>query len=220
MKISEILAIQEKMKAKSGQAKKPKPKALPNTKKALKVVRTKETPNPNALQFVINAVVLDNGKISFTSKQEAEGDKMAEAVFERPGVLSVFVMDNFVTVTKDEKTSWVPLKDRVWKTIEETVTLYQAEGKVQLGEVDVVNFANLSNEKKLQGIEMVLNRSIRTNLAQDGGGVELKGIEGNEVSIHYQGACGSCPTSTSGTLKYIESQIRQQLHPELTVKSV
>ena len=220
MKISEILAIQEKMKAKSGPAKKPKPKALPNTKKALKVVRTKETPNPNALQFVINAVVLDNGKISFTSKKEAEGDKMAEALFERPGVLSVFVMDNFVTVTKDEKTSWVPLKDRVWKTIEETVTLYQAEGKVQLNEVDVVNFANLSNEKKLQGIEMVLNRSIRTNLAQDGGGVELKGIEGNEVSIHYQGACGSCPTSTSGTLKYIESQIRQQLHPELTVKSV
>ena len=145
---------------------------------------------------------------------------MAEALFERPGVLSVFVMDNFVTVTKDENTSWVPLKDRVWKTIEETVTLYQAEGKVQLGEVDVVNFANLSNEKKLQGIEMVLNRSIRTNLAQDGGGVELKGIEGNEVSIHYQGACGSCPTSTSGTLKYIEAQIRQQLHPKLTVKSV
>ena len=220
MKISEILAIQEKMKAKSGPAKKPKSKALPNTTKALKVVRTKETPNPNALQFVINAVILDNGKISFTSKQEAEGDKMAEAVFERPGVLSVFVMDNFVTVTKDEKTSWVPLKDRIWKTIEETVTLYQAEGKVQLNEVDVVNFANLSNEKKLQGIEMVLNRSIRTNLAQDGGGVELKGIEGNEVSIHYQGACGSCPTSTSGTLKYIEAQIRQQLHPKLTVKSV
>ena len=220
MKISEVLAIQEKLKEKAAPAKKTKPKARPSTKKALKVVRTKETPNPNALQFVINAVLLDNGNISFASKKEAESDKMATALFERSGVLSVFVMDNFVTVTKDEKTSWVPLKDRVWKTIEETVTLYQAEGKVQLNEVDVVNFANLSNEKKLQGIEMVLNRSIRTNLAQDGGGVELKGIEGNEVSIHYQGACGSCPTSTSGTLKYIEAQIRQQLHPKLTVKSV
>ena len=220
MKISEVLAIQEKMKGKAGPAKKTKPKALPSTKKALKVVRTKETPNPNALQFVINAVLLDNGNISFASKKEAENDKMATALFERSGVLSVFVMDNFVTVTKDEKTSWVPLKDRVWKTIEETVSLYQAEEKVQLSEVDVINFAELSNEKKLQGIEMVLNRSIRTNLAQDGGGVELKGIEGNEVSIHYQGACGSCPTSTSGTLQYIQTQIRQQLHPELTVKPV
>ena len=220
MKISEVLAIQEKMKGKAGPAKKTKPKALPSTKKALKVVRTKETPNPNALQFVINAVLLDNGNISFASKKEAENDKMATALFERSGVLSVFVMDNFVTVTKDEETSWVPLKDRVWKTIEDTVSLYQAEEKVQLSEVDVINFAELSNDKKLQGIEMVLNRSIRTNLAQDGGGVELKGIEGNEVSIHYQGACGSCPTSTSGTLQYIQTQIRQQLHPKLTVKSV
>ncbi len=220
MKISEVLAIQAKMKEGSAPAKKPKPKAKPNLKKALKVVRTKETPNPNALQFVINGVILDNGNISFASKKEAEGDKMAEALFERVGVLSVFVMDNFITVTKDDKTSWVPLKDRVWKTIEETVTFYQAEGKVQLSEVDVVNFANLDNEKKLQGIEMVLNRSIRTNLAQDGGGVELKGIEGDEVRIHYQGACGSCPTSTSGTLQYIQTQLRQQLHPKLTVKSV
>lgn len=220
MKISEVLDIQEKLKEKAAPAKKTKPKARPSTKKALKVVRTKETPNPNALQFVINAVLLDNGNISFASKKEAESDKMATALFERSGVLSVFVMDNFVTVTKDEKTSWVPLKDRVWKTIEETVSLYQAEEKVQLSEVDVINFAELSNEKKLQGIEMVLNRSIRTNLAQDGGGVELKGIEGNEVSIHYQGACGSCPTSTSGTLQYIQTQIRQQLHPELTVKPV
>ena len=220
MKISEVLAIQEKLKEKAAPAKKTKPKALPSTKKALKVVRTKETPNPNALQFVINAVLLDNGNISFASKKEAESDKMATALFERSGVMSVFVMDNFVTVTKDEETSWVPLKDRVWKTIEDTVSLYQAEEKVQLSEVDVINFAELSNDKKLQGIEMVLNRSIRTNLAQDGGGVELKGIEGNEVSIHYQGACGSCPTSTSGTLQYIQTQIRQQLHPKLTVKSV
>lgn len=220
MKISEVLAIQAKLNEKKAPAKKPKPKVRPNLNKALKVVRTKETPNPNALQFVINGVILDNGKISFSNKKEAEGDKMAEALFERPGVLSVFVMDNFVTVTKDDKTSWVPLKDRVWKTIEETVTLYQAEGKVLLSDVDVVNFTNLNNEKKLQGIEMVLNRSIRTNLAQDGGGVELKGIEGDEVSIHYEGACGSCPTSTSGTLQYIQSQLRQQLHPKLTVKSV
>ena len=220
MKISEVLAIQEKLKETSAPVKKSKPKAKPNSKKALKVVRTKETPNPNALQFVINAVLLDNGNISFASKKEAEGDKMATALFERPGVLSVFVMDNFVTVTKDDKTSWVPLKDRVWKTIDETVILYQAEGKVQLSEVDVINFIKLNDEKKLQGIEMVLNRSIRTNLAQDGGGVELKGIDGNEVQIHYQGACGSCPTSTSGTLQYIQTQLRQHLHPELTVKSV
>ena len=220
MKISEVLAIQAKLNEKTAAKSKPKPKSKPNLKKALKVVRTRETPNPNALQFVVNAVILDHGNVSFTNKEEVKDDKMATALFEKPGVINVYVMENFITVTKDDKTSWVPLKDRVWKTIDDTVTVYQSEEKIQLSEVDVVNFAKLDNDKKLQGIEMVLNRSIRTNLAKDGGGVELKGIEGNEVSIHYQGACGSCPTSTSGTLKYIQGQLREQLHPELTVKSV
>jgi len=216
LKISEVLAIQAKVNEKTAAKSKPKPKAKPNLKKALKVVRTRETPNPNALQFVINAVILDNGNISFANKEEAKDDKMAAALFEKPGIINVYVMENFITVTKDDKTSWIPLKDRVWKSIDDTVTVYQSEKKVQLSGVDVVNFAKLDNEKKLQGIEMVLDRSIRTNLAKDGGGVELKGIEGNEVSIHYQGACGSCPTSTSGTLKYIQGQLREQLHPELT----
>ncbi len=220
MKISEVLAIQAKVNEKTAAKAKPKPKAKPNLKKALKVVRTRETPNPNALQFVINAVILDNGNISFGNKEEAKEDKMAAALFEKPGIINVYVMENFITVTKDDKTSWIPLKDRVWKSIDDTVTVYQSEKKVQLSGIDVVNFAKLDNEKKLQGIEMVLDRSIRTNLAKDGGGVELKGIEGNEVSIHYQGACGSCPTSTSGTLKYIQGQLREQLHPELTVKPV
>ncbi|MGK0179588.1 MAG: Fe-S cluster biogenesis protein NfuA [Nitrospinales bacterium] len=220
MKISEVLAIQAKVNEKTEAKAKPKPKAKPNLKKALKVVRTRETPNPNALQFVVNAAILDNGNVSFANKEEAKDDKMAAALFEKPGILNVYVMENFITVTKDDKTSWIPLKDRVWKSIDDTVTVYQSEKKVQLSGVDVVNFAKLDNEKKLQGIEMVLDRSIRTNLAKDGGGVELKGIEGNEVSIHYQGACGSCPTSTSGTLKYIQGQLREQLHPELTVKPV
>ena len=220
MKISEVLAIQAKVNEKTVAKSKPKPKAKPNLKKALKVVRTRETPNPNALQFVVNAAILDNGNVSFGNKEEAKDDKMAAALFEKPGIINVYVMENFITVTKDDKTSWIPLKDRIWKSIDDTVTVYQSEKKVQLSGVDVVNFAKLDNEKKLQGIEMVLDRSIRTNLAKDGGGVELKGIEGNEVSIHYQGACGSCPTSTSGTLKYIQGQLREQLHPELTVKPV
>ena len=72
MKISEVLAIQEKLNEKTTAKSKPKPKARPNLKKALKVVRTRETPNPNALQFVVNAVILDHGNVSFTNKEEAK----------------------------------------------------------------------------------------------------------------------------------------------------
>ena len=70
MKISEVLAIQAKLNEKTVAKPKPKAKAKPNLKKALKVVRTRETPNPNALQFVVNAVILDHGNVSFANKEE------------------------------------------------------------------------------------------------------------------------------------------------------
>ena len=125
----------------------------------------------------------------------------------------------FLTFTKEDDISWNPLKERVWKVIDENVTLYKSNAVTKLN-IDVEKFLSLSNDEKVDAVEMVLNRSIRKNLAQDGGGVEVKGIEGNIVKILYQGACGSCPTSSTGTLQFIQTQIRQQLHKDLVVKSI
>jgi Fe-S cluster biogenesis protein NfuA len=38
--------------------------------------------------------------------------------------------------------------------------------------------------------------------------------------IHYQGACGSCPSSISGTLYAIENMLREEVDPEIEVVSV
>jgi Fe-S cluster biogenesis protein NfuA len=37
--------------------------------------------------------------------------------------------------------------------------------------------------------------------------------------VHYQGACGSCPSSISGTLTGIESLVRQ-IEPDMEVVAV
>ena len=44
------------------------------------------------------------------------------------------------------------------------------------------------------------------------------GIEGSVVKIHYQGACGSCPSSTTGTLSYIENFLKEAVHPTCKFK--
>ena len=221
MKISEVLALREK-KAREGHA--PPASASDRTgpagKKPIRVIRTRETPNPNARQFVLNTQVLSYGKRSYASAGEAAEDAMAQAVFALGGVTNIYIMNNFVTITKAEDRSWNPLEQQAWKAIDQHISIYTPEDRQQLSEIDVTRFMSLPHEKKLQAIEMVLNRSIRSSLAQDGGGVELKGIEGNEVSILYQGACGNCPSSTTGTLQHIERLIKQQLHPDLVVKPV
>ena len=221
MKLSEVLARQKQKSKSSGLASKPRSKATPivGDKSSIKVVRTRETPNPSALQFVLNSQIIEHGNLSYETAEDCGEDQMGKVLFEKSGVKTVYVMDNFITVTKEDDISWNPLKERVWKVIDENVTLYKSNAVTKLN-IDVEKFLLLSNDEKVDAVEMVLNRSIRKNLAQDGGGVEVKGIEGNIVKILYQGACGSCPTSSTGTLQFIQTQIRQQLHKDLVVKSI
>ncbi|MBI4383623.1 MAG: NifU family protein [Nitrospinae bacterium] len=225
MKLSEFLEQQAKAKKQDGKPAAPSARTAVShapepSKKTLKVLRARETPNPNALQYVLNAQALSYGNKSYASKADCAGDEMGTALFDLNGVISVYVMDNFVTVTKAEETGWSPLRELAWKCIDKHVKIYSSDGKQDLGELAGADYRALSSEEKLKAVEAVLNRSIRSSLARDGGGVELKGIEGDDVLIHYQGACGSCPSSTTGTLKHIEKLLQQQLHPDLKVRSV
>ena len=221
MKLSEVLALQKEKKKGNGAAAKQRPKAQPVSggNSAVKVVRTRETPNPSALQFVLNSQILEHGNLSYETVKDCGDDKLGKALFKKRGVITVYIMDNFVTVTKEDGVDWNPLKDQVWKAIDTNVTLYKSKAAAKIN-IDVEKFLSLPDREKLDAVEMVLNRSIRKNLAQDGGGVEVKGIDGNVIKILYQGACGSCPTSSTGTLQYIQTQLRQQLHQDLEVKSV
>ena len=65
MKLSEVLAHQKKKREGNGSASKPRPKSTPiaGGKSAIKVVRTRETPNPSALQFVLNSQILEHGNL-------------------------------------------------------------------------------------------------------------------------------------------------------------
>ena len=221
MKLSEVLALQKEKRKGNGSAAKSRPSAQPvaGGNSTVKVVRTRETPNPSALQFVLNSQILEHGNLSYETVKDCGDDKLGKALFEKRGVITVYIMDNFVTVTKEDGADWNPLKDQVWKAIDANVTLYKSKAAAKIN-IDVEKFLSLPDREKLDAVEMVLNRSIRKNLAQDGGGVEVKGIDGNVIKILYQGACGSCPTSSTGTLQYIQTQLRQQLHQDLEVKSV
>ncbi len=56
--------------------------------------------------------------------------------------------------------------------------------------------------------------SIKPALQQDGGDVELVGIEGNVVKVQLQGACHGCPMSQMTLQMGIERVVKQQV-PEI-----
>ena len=85
-------------------------------------VKFSPTPNPNAGKFTADRPVVE-GKASksFYSAAQAAGNPVAEALFALPGVASLFMVEDFVTVTKAPDADWGDLIPRVEATIAETM---------------------------------------------------------------------------------------------------
>ena len=192
----------------------------------LHVLRVQPTPNPNAFQFVINAPIISTGTKTFANADEAKGDSLAEALFQIYGVENIYLKESFVTITKSETIGWHTVFEKIGETIEEKIHHYDAldEKEVTADKPETIldkfhkeDFQNCNVKDKMLIIEAVLDQAIRPALANDGGGIDVLGIEGNVINVHYQGACGTCPSSTTGTLSYIETFLKDTLHHDLTV---
>ena len=202
----------------------------PTSKKSpeFHVLRVQPTPNPNAFQFVINAPIITSGTKTFENADDAKGDSFAEALFQIYGVESIYLKESFVTITKSEAIGWHTIFEKIGETIEKKISYYETSNEKQttkeetetiLDKFHKEDFPNCNEEEKTSIVEAVLDQAIRPALANDGGGIDVLGIEGNIIKVHYQGACGTCPSSTTGTLSYIETFLKDTLHPDLTVQA-
>ena len=169
------------------------------------------TPNPHALKFILNEKLLSMETRQFHNKQEAEEDQFAREIFKIDGVVSVFYMDKFVTIEKTKETNWGQIQKPF-------IELLKNFDKSQIPEEKEAGPVEDSNEL-LKQINNILDQRVRPALANDGGGLQVMGIDGYTVRIHYQGACGSCPTAISGTLTAIEGLLKRDIHPAIEVVS-
>ena len=82
-------------------------------------VRFQPTPNPNAGKFILNRkVVAGGGSKSFYNAEDAADHPLGAALFELEGVASLFMVDDFVTVTKTADADWGTLVPQVQTVIE------------------------------------------------------------------------------------------------------
>ena len=192
-------------------------------KKKFMVVATEPTPNPAALKFNLNTKAIAHGSRSFNNEIEAEGDPFAETMFSFGVVSALLIQDHFVSVTLVSAEEWELLIDPVIQTIEESLVYYdnaEVVGEKKstiLDEVDLKEFDTFSDAVKTEVIDAYMDEHIRPLLAADGGNVLVEDFQDNVLRIRYQGACGSCSKAESGTLVAIQSILRKNLSPDLSV---
>lgn len=201
--------------------------ADPNEAGTYRIVRVQPTPNPDAFQFILNGKVIGDGTKTFDSPEDAVNDILAKALFGIFGVQSIYLKENFVTITKSNTVGWHTLMEKTGHTLEEHLSFYEKGDEPEHAE-DIhpvleafkkEDFFNYDRDRQTEVVNALLDVSIRPALANDGGGINILAIEGKQIKIHYQGACGSCPSSTTGTLQYIEQFLQEAIHPEIEVQA-
>ena len=184
-----------------------------------KISDIEETPNPNAVKFILREPVSNGVARQYGSAELATDDPLAKSLFDVGHVVSVFYMDSMITVEKDDEGDWDELLPALAVPIRaaEAVSSAAAAAAAAVGGPIA---ALASDDPRLLQINEILDEKVRPALMGDGGYLEIMGLSDNTLSIRYQGACGSCPSSLTGTLMAIESMLKQEVDPELEVIAV
>ena len=98
-------AAAKKSSPKKAAAKKSAPKKAAAKKSAVQV-DPQETPNPNAMKFSLNITVAETGSFSFNATDTEIAHPIAAAVLAVEGVVSVFGVNDFITVSKTDEAGW------------------------------------------------------------------------------------------------------------------
>ena len=186
-----------------------------------KIAEIEPTPNPNAMKFILREPLTWGITRSYENPAQAVGDPLALALFDVEHVTNVFYVDHWVTVTQDGGADWQELMRKLAAPIRDAPSADANSEKLAAQSSEAIDPEKLSPEDRarLDKINAILDEQIRPYLQNDGGDLHVMGLEGNKLSVHYQGACGSCPSSLSGTLAGIENLVRQ-IEPDLEVVAI
>ena len=186
-----------------------------------KIADIQETPNPNAVKFILKEPVSYGTSHSFQKSEDALSDKLATSIFDVGNVESVFYMDKMITVEKADEIEWdeiLPLLAVPIRAAEGlAVTKTNGNAATSIGGAIA---AAASDDPTIRTIEALLDERIRPYLAGDGGWLEIIELIDKTLKIRYQGACGSCPSSLTGTLMAIENMIQDEIDPDISVVAV
>jgi len=185
-----------------------------------KIAEIEGTPNPNAKKFILKEPLTWGVSRAFDNEEQAREDTLASQLFAIKHVINVFYVDHWITVTQDGGADWPELLRKLADPIRAApsaeIQSQQYAGGDHLANVDAMT---PEERERFARISDLLDEQVRPYLQGDGGDLYVVGLKDNRLEVHYQGACGSCPSSISGTLAGIEGLVHS-IEPDIEVVAV
>ena len=187
--------------------------------KDLPPVRVMPTPNPHSAKFILPLSLSSGGVHHTFSRASADLPPLVIALFEAfEEASALFVMHNFLTLTKKEEASWQPLA----ADIQQFLGTYLQDDR-SLAMTTETPHAESSNSTPSSlpietRIKKILEEYIQPAVMQDGGLIVFDSYADGVVRLRLNGACKGCPSATL-TLKGSIERLLQNMLPE-EVKTV
>jgi Fe-S cluster biogenesis protein NfuA len=187
------------------------------------LIYTEQTPNPESLKYVTNKMLFRGTAEFDTQELAATWSPLAEALYDLPFVKSVYICNNFVTITKEMNYQWEDIMLKAKEFIkgwlgENEVVVKEGYEEVQ-EQMMAERRAKLSESGDLGELSIrikeLIDTYVKPAVEMDGGNIEFKSFQDGVVSVILQGSCSGCPSSTVTLKAGIEGMLKRMV-PEVT----
>jgi len=196
-------------------------------KKVPVTVYAESTPNPSVLKFVANKKLVTSTH-EFTSIDDTKYAPMAAELFHFPFVKSVFIDENFVSITKFDVAEWnditMELREFIRAYIENGKDIISANAPKEIQKTEAELDREFEEKDDIsKEIINILEEYVKPAVASDGGNIEFQSYNASEkkVKVILQGACSGCPSSTFTLKNGIENMLKEMLKGKVeTVEAI
>ena len=163
------------------------------------MIQIENTPNPNALKFLSEKQLSEVETQEFQKKDLSQiKNEFVKNILNFDGVELVLISKNFMSVKKNEKTSWDTLKPTIISSIND---YFEKNNQPMILKKNTVSEKKPSEENEtIQQIKDVLETKVRPAVAKDGGDIQFISFNNGVVKVALKGSCSGCPSSVM-TLK-------------------
>jgi Fe-S cluster biogenesis protein NfuA len=177
-------------------------------------VYTERVPNPEAMKFVVNTMLIadETANRDYPDATAAQESPLALALFELPYISRVFVTKNFVTLTKTASANWEEIMQPLRQFLKDYL---EAEKPVMHGDEtpQSSNEHAAHDSEHVRKIKDILEEYIRPAVEMDGGAISFHSFDetSKTVKVLLQGSCSGCPSSTITLKAGIENLLKRMM---------
>ena len=178
-------------------------------------INIENTPNPHARKFVLDRQLIASGaKVSYRQPKECEHIPLALNIFDVEGIKQIHFFQNNLTISKAINKTWDEIEPILVTLLKSMIPAHNPDFEMK----NRPSKDHFTDDMKL--IDKILDDSIRPYLQADGGDLRILQMEKNILTVTYEGACGSCPSSEAGTLQAITNVLREKFDPCIEVVTI